>query len=807
MQNHSLHVNRPEMVDSKTQDPDANLVVVALGGYGIRVLCNTHGLGNTPIDYRFQNAVYIDFETSFLEEPRGQSFVRGGGAFIKLSSTDVRDFCTAALENRSTAPFASEIREIWTGTPNLLYNSLKAVENSTGGCGLRTISALATYAAAGQIISAIKSKIDEAKKFSTDARANTRVLLCGSYDGSCGSGGASTIAYLILRKIPGIDITVSGAFHDFNQLTVYANNVNQFDLLQANAFEALAELQRLAEESSTISNSSALKCLELLDGNSTNLSTTELELSHARALDTQYNSGVERAHERRRVNETYLGTGGTIRIIGPGIVYGIPEEILEVTKLKTELKFIENLECQSEVSDSLDSLLPKLASINPPVDRAADLLAATSHAGAMALAANVADDLSRAERDIAEKLESQKKDEKNRVIQAADTMIAASLPLNSIMGAEKSMQRALHHNQKCIDDLKQVISQLKHASAKINVGIDLETNDKKNLSLFEKVKMLPRSYLIALAVGVFAGAALIFSGELTLLITGILMISGISSAIFYIANSQDPKISETIQALQRGLRARRDLLSRNAELELYISRQSGLTEVLSNLSSLRHMLSARKKILLQELDAVIVEKSATSYPAITRSEFEDVLKTWPSPTIGKFATIKDHDFMNQIGCRAATYAEARYSDFCLDNLGAQSADEREKLIAILTAASTITAHHRADPGTISRPELWAAVKQRVFEGADCVRMALDNARGAKAVYILNWRRGLKFSEIENYEQLKEAAASLSLKKIPTRTLPDILSNIKVKNAPLKSPNHRAANINGFSITAPEYSKY
>ena len=478
MQNHSLHVNRPEMVDSKTQDPVANLVVVALGGYGIRVLCNTHGLGNTPIDYRFQNAVYIDFETSFLEEPRGQSFVRGGGAFIKLSSTDVRDFCTAALENRSTAPFASEIREIWSGTPDLLYSSLKAVENSTGGCGLRTISALATYAAAGQIISAIKSKIDEAKKFSTDARANTRVLLCGSYDGSCGSGGASTIAYLILRKIPGIDITVSGAFHDFNQLTVYANNVNQFDLLQANAFEALTELQRLAEESSTISNSSALKCLELLDGNSTNLSTTELELSHARALDTQYNSGVERAHERRRVNETYLGTGGTIRIIGPGIVYGIPEEILEVTKLKTELKFIENLECQSEVSDSLDSLLPKLASINPPVDRAADLLAATSHAGAMALAANVADDLSRAERDIAEKLESQKKDEKNRVIQAADTMIAASLPLNSIMGAEKSMQRALHHNQKCIDDLKQVMTQLKYASAKINVGIDLETNDK-----------------------------------------------------------------------------------------------------------------------------------------------------------------------------------------------------------------------------------------------------------------------------------------------------------------------------------------
>ena len=252
------HISNSNSKSSSICDPTENLLVLCCGGHAIRVLTKTNGLGVTSSAARFSNVIYFDSDCSYLEQSEGRPFLEQGGEVIRLSHSEVRGYVQAALEGRSTAPYVNEIKSIWSGTPEMLSRSLTAVENGLGGCQLRTVTGLSIYANANFILGKIATKINYIKKSKVDPRAATRILIIGSFDGSVGSGCSTTLAYLMLSKIPNISISVSGVLHSRNEIAGYLGNESQANLLRANSSMALIELERL--KASSFSFSKSISC-------------------------------------------------------------------------------------------------------------------------------------------------------------------------------------------------------------------------------------------------------------------------------------------------------------------------------------------------------------------------------------------------------------------------------------------------------------------------------------------------------------------------------------------------------------------
>jgi hypothetical protein len=751
---------------------------ILLGGHAIRTaLCTAPDAGSLGKNF-FQSCIYIDSDISAIDSTAdGRRFIEGGGVVLSLSSANLGNYAFRALDGENTDEFAATVKGIWTAPKELLHEALEGVHEANGGSVVRTVTAIAIYAQASQILSKVAGKVAEAKQGNKNPAARVPLLIVGSLTGSVGSGGSTAVASMVLKKLHRVDVHISVAAHDIEGLLAY-QDAGRSALMRANYAAALTELQRLAlEESPT-------ECklrVDLLDGVRDGLNRDQLEAAHARNIQGRFGLGVAGAAKKYQINELVNGVSGPITVSATGAHFGVPLTLETFGAAKIEDQLVSAV-LEGEGTISLDAVL---AAPSPcqglPGDRSRDVLAAKSLPDAIAVTAKVVDELQQAGAEIRATLPQASDAERRRVAEAVGGTIGGCLA-NGVLAAQAAVAAARRRTQAIATELTHAEGLASTLSAKSIEGVEGERPP-----LLHRIRKLEMRLQVGLAAALATGVGLCFAGDL-LALAGVAVLLGTIACIYLLIGAGKPSDQEAIQALQSKARAVRESLVLCHSLAVLAGRLKALADTDAKLKALAVELGLRRgalRLRMKEIAECEAPAPAGFIPAIDGSQFAKLVAAWiaPFPNLGSVAS---DAVLPALANAASLVARAKFAETRLvDAMGATlSSEAAHELAARVNSYCTPSIPFRADPSRLPQIDFYAVTDAGVVT-KDLSQLAGVLREGSnRQVMVIVAQRGLYVEQLAIWDELKDAGRGLVF---PTKTL-----------VPAKVPAAKAHGIRGTS---------
>jgi hypothetical protein len=652
------------------------------------------------------------------------------------------------------------VKEIWTAPKALLHQALEGVEDANGGSVVRTITAIACYSQASQILSKIAGKVAEAKQGNKNPAARIPVLILGSLTGSVGSGGSTAVASMVLKKLHRVDVHVSAAAHDIEGLLAY-QDPGRSALMRANYAAALTELQRLAVQESPTENKLRV---DLLDGVRDGLNRDQLEACHARNVQARFGLGVAGAAAKLQVNELVNGVTGPITVFATGAHFGVPLTLRSFGEAKIEDQLVSTV-LEGEGSISLDAALaPPSPCQQLPGERSRDIIAAKSLPDAIAVTAKVLEELQQAGAEIRGTLSQASEAERRRVLDAAGTTIGKCLA-NGVVAAQAAVAAARRRAQALATEFKQAEAMATALGNKSIEGIETERPP-----LLHRLRKLDTRHQVGLAAALLTGICLCFAGDL-LAVAGVTVLVATIAGSYFLLGGGKASDQEAIQALQGKARAVREGIVMSYSLAVLAGRLQALDEAEAKLKTLAAELAVRRGALRLRMKE-LAECSGTAptgfLPAIDGSKFAELVAAWTAPFPG-VPQIASDVVLPALASAASSAADAKFAATRLaDVLGATlSSEAAHELVARINGYCVPSVPHQGDPCRLPQMDFYAVTDAGAVTKDLSQLDGVLRDGGNQQVIIVAAQRGLYVEQLANWHDLRDAGRGLIF---PTATL-------------------------------------
>jgi hypothetical protein len=730
-------------------------VTIAMGGHGFRTLIASLD-GTQPHDF-FGNVLYVDTDAQEVETQSGRRFVELGGTFFPLSTSQIGSWTESALEGRNSSEYAPVVRQIWSNyEQEALHRMLRHVQECHGSSAVRTVTATAVYALAGALLNRINAKVSAAKKNAKNPSAPVRVILLGSITGAAGSGGMTSLAWILLSKLKGIDVAVHVAVHDVNSIIGFSSEA-KCDLMRGNAFQALNELQRLSEQEFL---NSRLVGVEIFDGVFNSLGDADLTSAHARLLTARYSLGIAALEKSRSINNTAVTPErGVITVVGAAAEYGAHQGLMPFGMARIESRILQKLLAASDRM-ALDTLAqsPTVPEDLLPPDRTASLATSPTLESAVSSAQRIDQELTTFAGNQAASSDTIAARERARIVTDGERMILENI-YNGLPSAGEALTLVRRRTEAALSKSRQEIEELGISVDRAHAGIDTPPR-----SIGQRVRQLPRLQQAAILCGLATSVALLTAGELAMLL-GALTLIVTAAALAYLLKGDKVSTTDAIRILAQRLNARRATILAAHSSAVFVGRLAGIDELKDRVELTRKAIEARAAALRSSLEDG-VESPRYGSIAIQRSdEFQAATENWLCEERISFSELEGTSICTDINRASAEAAKRLLRNITIGTLSKSKLDQVIKEVGALTA---ITVKHKADPMTLPPAQTWVTTDSgAVDEGEDKLAKALQHAETHR-IYVLRQQSGLRLEDLPMAIDLGSALERVS---VPTATLP------------------------------------